>query len=107
MDTQQSSDIKQQVQELRELFADAPGNVLVLHLTASKPGQISFKLSIRTDQNLTPSDHPESLDTLVLSGTNRPDEGIAGALKIQSRIKILHAGGTLTKYARATKDDLR
>src|SRR5436190_12122451 len=34
----------------RELFASAPDNVLVLRLTASKPGQIAFKLSLRTNQ---------------------------------------------------------
>ena len=70
--------------------------MIVLHLTASKPGQISFKLSMRTNQNLTDADHPGTDDTLILSGENLPSQGIAGALKFQTRIKILHSGGKLT-----------
>ena len=58
----------------RELFASAPDNVLVLRLTASKPGQISFKLSMRTDQNLTDADSPGTDDTLILNGANRPSQ---------------------------------
>ncbi|MHB1034333.1 MAG: glycoside hydrolase family 95 protein [Pirellulales bacterium] len=84
----------------RELFASGPDNVLVLRLTASKPGQISFKLSLRTEQNLTDADNPGTADTLVLNGANRPAAGIAGALKFQCRAKILHAGGTLTSTTR-------
>src|SRR5205807_7593898 len=79
----------------RELFASAPDNVLVLYLTASKPGQITFKLSMRTDQNLTDADRPPMDDLLILNGTNRAAEGIAGALKFQTRIKVVHSGGTL------------
>jgi alpha-L-fucosidase 2 len=84
----------------RQFFASAPDNVLVLHLTASKPGQITFKLSMRTDQELTDADRKPLEDVLVLSGTNRPAEGIAGALKFQTRIKVHHSGGTLTVSTR-------
>ncbi len=84
----------------RELFASSVDNVLVLRLTASKPGQINFKLSMRTNQNLVDDDNPSSGDTLVLSGTNRAAQGIAGALKFQCRAKILHSGGTLTATTR-------
>lgn len=84
----------------RELFASAPDNVLVLRLTASKPGQITFRLSMRTDQNLTDADRAGMEDMLVLNGTNRPSQGIAGALKFQCRIRILHDGGTLTSTTR-------
>ncbi|MGE5611983.1 MAG: glycoside hydrolase N-terminal domain-containing protein, partial [Bacillota bacterium] len=84
----------------RELFASAPDNVLVLHLTASKPGQVSFKLSMRTEQNLTDPETPGTDDTLILNGTNRPSSGIAAALKFQTRAKIIHVGGTLTATKR-------
>jgi alpha-L-fucosidase 2 len=79
----------------RELFASAPDNVLVLHLTADKPRQVNFKLSMRTDENLTDVQHPGTDDTLILSGTNRPAQGIEGALKFQCRVKVIHSGGTL------------
>ena len=87
---------------VRELFASAPDNVLVLRLTASKPGQISFKLSLRTNQNLTDEDRPGTDDTLILSGANRGAQGIAGALKFQCLSKILHSGGTLSFTSRET-----
>ena len=80
----------------------APDNVLVLRLTASKPGQISFKLSLRTNQNLTDEDRPGTDDTLILSGANRGAQGIAGALKFQCLSKILHSGGTLSFTSRET-----
>jgi len=83
-----------------ELFASAPDNVLVLRLTASKPGQISFRLSMRTEQNLTDAGNGGASDTLILNGANRPSQGIAGALKFQCRAKILHSGGTLTSTTR-------
>jgi alpha-L-fucosidase 2 len=82
----------------RELFASAPDNVLVLRLTASRAGQINFKLSMRTGENIVNSDGTD--DTFILNGTNRDFAKIAGALKFQTRAKILHAGGTLTKGTR-------
>ena len=84
----------------RELFASAPDNVLVLRVTASKPGQIAFKLSLHTNQNLTDEERPGTDDTLILSGANRAASGIAGALKFQCRAKILHSGGTLSFTSR-------
>jgi alpha-L-fucosidase 2 len=82
----------------RELFASYPDNVIVLRLTASKPGQISFKLSMQTGENIVNSDGID--DTFILNGTNRSSSGIDGALKFQTRAKILHTGGTLTKGTR-------
>jgi alpha-L-fucosidase 2 len=84
----------------RELFASAPDNVLVMRLTANKPGQISFKLSMRTNQNLADEESPGTEDTLIVSGANRAASGIAAALKFQCRAKTLHSGGTLTVASR-------
>ena len=84
----------------RELFASAPDNVMVLRLTASKPGQISFKLSMRTGQNVPDAGSAGTDDTLILSGTNRESQGIAGALKFQARARIIHSGGTLAVATR-------
>ena len=81
----------------RELFASYPDNVLVLHLTASKPGQINCKLSLRTNQNLAESNDPGSDDSLIISGTNRAAQGIAGALKFQCKVRVLHDGGTIRR----------
>lgn len=82
----------------RELFANYPDNVIVLRLTASKPGQINFKLSMQTGQNIVDSDGTD--DTFILNGTNRSASGIGGAIKFQTRAKILHTGGTLSHGTR-------
>lgn len=85
---------------VRELFASAPDNVIVMHLTASKPGKIDFKLSMRTNQTVVENDDSGNDDTLILSGANHSGQGIAAALKFQCRVRILHSGGTLTLATR-------
>ncbi|MFC1490395.1 glycoside hydrolase N-terminal domain-containing protein [Candidatus Latescibacterota bacterium] len=82
---------------VRELIASYPDNVMVLRLTADKPGQINFKLSMRTQQNLADTDNSGTDDTLILTGTNLSANGIDGALRFQTRVKIINSGGTLTK----------
>ncbi len=82
----------------RELFSSYPDNVIVMRLTASKPGMINFKLSMQTGENIVNSDGTD--DTFILNGTNRPAENIAGALKFQARAKIVHTGGKLTHGTR-------
>ena len=82
----------------RELFASAPDNVMVLRLAASQPGQISFKLSMQTGENIVNSNG--TADTFILNGGNRNFASVAGALKFQARARILHAGGKLSKGAR-------
>ncbi len=79
----------------RELFANTPDNVIIMKLTADKPGKISFKLSMQTGENIVNSDGTD--DTFILNGTNRDFQNIKGALKFQTRAKIIHTGGTLTK----------
>jgi alpha-L-fucosidase 2 len=82
----------------RELFASNPDNVLVLRLTASKPGQVNLKLSMQTGQTIANSNGTD--DTFILNGTNRAASGIDGALKFQARARILHTGGKLTRGVR-------
>ena len=86
----------------REMFANAPDNVLVMRLTADKPGKISFKLSMQTGQPVTGSDGVN--DTLIVNGTNRGfgagGVNIPKGLKFQIRAKIIHSGGKLTKGSR-------
>jgi alpha-L-fucosidase 2 len=82
----------------RELFASTPDNVIVMKLTADKPGKISFKLTMQTGQNITDSDGTD--DTFILNGTNRDFQNIKGALKFQTRAKIIHTGGKLTHGTR-------
>ena len=78
----------------REVFCSAVDQIIVVHLTADKPGKISFKASLATPQRANV--RVDSGDTLVLSGINGEANGIAGALKFESRTKILADGGTTT-----------
>jgi alpha-L-fucosidase 2 len=78
----------------REVFSSAVDQVIVVHLTADKPGQISFTAGMTTPQNANVT--VESGDTMVMSGVNGDASGIKGALKFQARVKILTDGGTTT-----------
>ena len=75
----------------RELFASPVDQVIVVRLTADKPGRIAFSASFRSPQQAsTTNDRP---DTLVLNGVNGAADGIAGALKFEARVKVIASGG--------------
>lgn len=78
----------------REIFASAPAGIIVLHLTASQPGQINFTASLASPQTNTIT--VERTNTLVLKGENGAMRGIPGALKFQSRVQILPEGGKIS-----------
>ncbi len=81
----------------REAFASPVDQVIVLRLTADRPGQISFAAGMQTPQAAKPA--TEGRDTLVLAGTNGEAYGIAGALKFQARVKVLAQGGRISASA--------
>ncbi len=75
----------------REVFASPVDQVIVMRITADKPGQVAFSASFKTPQRAsTRNDGP---DTLVLSGVNGKAAGIEGALKFQARVKVIASGG--------------
>jgi len=75
----------------REVFASSVDQVIVLHLSADKPGQITFSAGFQTPQKGTVSN--DAQDTLVLRGVNGKADGIDGALKFQARVKAIASGG--------------
>ena len=78
----------------REIFSSPADQVMVVSLTADKPGQINFTAGLTTPQHATVMvDHG---DTLVMSGVNGDEYGIKGALKFQARIKIIPSGGNIS-----------
>jgi alpha-L-fucosidase 2 len=88
----------------REIFSSAPDQVIVVRLTADKPGQIYFTAGLSTPQK---ADVKAEVDpfasrrgktndaTLVMTGVNGEMRGIAGALKFQARVRVLPTGGTI------------
>ena len=75
----------------REIFSSPVDQVIVVRLTADKPGQISFTAGMNTPQAATMN--TEAQDTLVMSGVNGEAYGIKGALKFQTRVRAIARGG--------------
>ena len=75
----------------REVFSSPVDQVIVLRLTADKPGQISFTAGMNSPQKITVETAPPN--TLVMRGVNGDSQGIKGALKFQARIRVLPQGG--------------
>lgn len=85
----------------REVFASAPDQVIVVRLTASRPGQISFEARLHTPQRATVE--ATAAGDLVMRGVNGDGRGatadgqpMTGALRFESRVRVLTTGGTRT-----------
>ena len=83
----------------REVFASAPAQVLVVRLTASHPGQISFAARMQTRQRATVEATADG--DLVMRGVNGDGAGatadgrpMTGALRFEARVRVLPTGGT-------------
>jgi alpha-L-fucosidase 2 len=82
----------------REIFSSAADNVIVLRISADKKGRVSFAAAFQTPHRAAVSN--ERGDTLVLAGTNGSARGIEGKLSFQTRVRILPAGGKLSRNCR-------
>ncbi len=82
------------VRYTRELFASAPENVIVIRLTADKPGKISFAAGMKTP--MTATVETDSNDTLVMRGMGGDAGGVQGQLKYEARVKVISEGGEVT-----------
>jgi alpha-L-fucosidase 2 len=83
----------------REVFASAPDQVIVVRLTASRPGRISFEARLQTPQHATVEATPDG--DLVMHGVNGDGVGatadgrpMTGALRFEARVRVLPAGGS-------------
>ncbi len=79
----------------REAIASFADNVIAVHLTASKPGMISFTASMVTPQP-NAAIALNSAKELTISGTTTDHEGVKGLVKFKSLTKIKNQRGTLT-----------
>ena len=85
------------VQFVREVFASAPDNVIVVRISADKPGALSFSAGMKTPMKATVA--TEGKDTLVMAGTGGDHAGIKGQVRYQSRVKVMTSGGTISADA--------
>ena len=83
----------------REVFASAPDQVIVVRLTASRPGQISFEARMQTPQRATVEATADG--DLVMRGVNGDGAGttadgrpMTGALRFEARVRVVTSGGT-------------
>src|SRR5580765_7288569 len=83
----------------RDVFASAPDQVIVVRLTASRPGHISFEARLSTPQRATVE---AAGGDLVMRGVNGDGAGttadgrpMSGALQFELRVRVLPTGGTL------------
>lgn len=85
------------VRYTREVFANAPDNVIVVRFTADKPGKVSFAAGMTTPMKATVT--VDGNDTLVMTGTGGDSGGIDGRLEYEARVKILPNGGSTAAAA--------
>jgi alpha-L-fucosidase 2 len=74
----------------REAFANYPDRAIVLHISADKPGQISFTLKMDSPQT---NSETRAIGKNTLSLTGQVE---AGGLKFESRVQIRCDGGTIS-----------
>jgi alpha-L-fucosidase 2 len=85
------------VKQTREIFASAPDNVIVVRLSADKPGGISFSAGMKTPMKAQVTTNGK--DTLIMSGTGGDHGGIKGQVRYQALVRVVASGGKLVAEA--------
>jgi len=87
----------------REILSSVPDQVLLIRLTADRPGNISFRTQLRGCRNQAHSNYatdyfrmdPAGGDGLVVTGKSADYLGIEGKLRYRAEIKAIPEGGRL------------
>ncbi len=88
----------------REVFASPVDQVVVVRLTADRPGRISFKAQLQGERNEAHSNYATDYfrmdglapDGLVVRGKSADYMGVTGALRYEGRLKALPEGGSMS-----------
>lgn len=74
----------------RELFTSFTDNVVIMRITADKPGKLNFTASYSS-----PLDHTVSVkaDKLILRGKGAEHEGVPGAIRVENQLLIRATDG--------------
>lgn len=78
----------------REIFASQPDQVIVVRLTADKPGKLTFDATL--DSPLQKRVRVSNGNALEMSGLSSDHEGIKGQVKSLTQAKIFPRGGIIT-----------
>ena len=87
----------------REVLASSPDQVIVVRITADKPGSISFTANLRGERNQVHSNYatdyfrmdPYGNDGLILAGKSADYMGVEGKMRYEARIKAVPEGGSM------------
>jgi alpha-L-fucosidase 2 len=79
----------------RTVFASIPGQVIIVRLTADKPGSLTFTAGAST-QHTPSSVTTKGNDLLIVSGTTSDHEGVKSVVHFTSLIKTVLEGGSMT-----------
>jgi alpha-L-fucosidase 2 len=81
----------------RQLFSSPIDQVIVVHLTADAPNQLTFMASVSSPQRSIVETDTEN--TLILRGQNGDAHGVEGALKFEARLGVVSDGGSVVAQA--------
>ena len=82
----------------REVFASAPDNIIVVHISADKPGKITTQISLKRekDAKVIAKDNYLLMEGQIIDKTTR-EEGVGGAnMKFAAKLVVLNNGGEVT-----------
>jgi alpha-L-fucosidase 2 len=87
----------------REILSSAPDQVILIRLTADKPGSISFRTQLRGCRNQAHSNYAtdyfrmdgKGKDGLVVTGKSADYLGVEGKIRYKAQLKAISEGGTI------------
>ncbi|MEZ0539835.1 glycoside hydrolase family 95 protein [Fibrella arboris] len=79
----------------REVLASWPDQVLIVRLTASQPGQVSFSAAYSTPQ-AKPEINTTPANELTIAGTTSDHDGVKGLVRYKGITRIKNEGGSLS-----------
>ncbi|MEJ2627448.1 MAG: glycoside hydrolase family 95 protein [bacterium] len=78
----------------REVFATFPDQIIILRITANKPGEINFTASMNRPTPVEVSTHGN--DQLIMSGVTGDCDAVKGAIQFRAQLKIETEGGSIS-----------
>ncbi|WP_338868781.1 glycoside hydrolase family 95 protein [Spirosoma sp. SC4-14] len=83
------------VRYTRQVIASVPDQVIVLRLTADKPGKLSFAAFMTSPQKNERT--VDGATKLVLTGTTSDHEGVKGQVHFNAHVRVLPEGGQTSR----------
>jgi alpha-L-fucosidase 2 len=77
----------------REAFVSPVDQVVVMRLTASGPGLITFNASLQTPQRATI--YSPGIDRVVMRGSGSAVQGVPGAIRFDTHLRVINDGGSI------------